>query len=730
MRDRARPAEPPEDSPSGTRFTGARGGRPLRRFVRAATAGATLAIAVVSGTHVPLSAQEAGWNGARALELIERARERRALPIVDSLLRSYQSRANGRVYFYLDRRGDGDRTLVKTDQIALEVFWTAPNLTKQRIVGLRDESRLPNRMRYHLDHLTVVQNEFGDAIRLGDGDEVSDVPHPAAPGSDSIYDFRLADSLTLRLPGAPEPIRAYEIEVRPRNRNRAAIVGSLYVDRASADIVRMTFTFTPVSYVDPRLDYINISLDNSLWEGRYWLPHEQAVEIRRQIPELDFIAGAVILGRFRVSDYRLNVDLPVTTFLGYRVETVPLEEREAYPFESGLYEELDDVGLEPPPTMAELRAEAARLIGVSTLSGLPRFRLSLGGASEVFRYDRAEGAFLGVGLSWQPAQLLRAELSGGFTSGAEHGVLGAGLRASVPDGPELHVQGYVNELRDVGVRPGSAGIISTLAAMTQGDDFRDPLYASGVRAGVRLPRERFDVVAEARSERHRSATLTRSTAPFSAASAFRPVRPTDEGWLHSVEFGLDRLAPLGDTPGWGGRLSLEAGVFDGTGFVRPTIDAAWQRTSEDLRTHVRMRGAAGLAHSFDDQVSPAAQQHFVLGGRNTLPGYGYRGYAGDVFSVLDATIERDVLWPWLRVRALAAVGASGRIAELPTDVGSASRISPFSAWGTATTDGLRPSVGAGVGLLWDLFHVDLARGLRGGEWQVILSVNRRLWGLL
>src|SRR5690606_29262744 len=115
----------------------------------------------------------------------------------------------------------------------------------------RDESTFPNRMVYHLDHLTVVQNGFGDVIRLGDGDEVRDVPHPAAAGADAVYDYRLADSLTLRLPGRPEPIRAYEIEVRPQDMNAPALIGSVYVDRETADIVRMTFTFTPASYVDP-----------------------------------------------------------------------------------------------------------------------------------------------------------------------------------------------------------------------------------------------------------------------------------------------------------------------------------------------------------------------------------------------------------------------------------------------------------------------------------------------
>ena len=99
---------------------------------------------------------------------MERATVRRDLPRGDSTLRNYTARANGFVYFYLDRQESDERTLVKVDQIALELYWMSPERTKQRIVGLRDVSRLPNRMYYHLDHLTVVQNGFGDVIKIGD----------------------------------------------------------------------------------------------------------------------------------------------------------------------------------------------------------------------------------------------------------------------------------------------------------------------------------------------------------------------------------------------------------------------------------------------------------------------------------------------------------------------------------------------------------------------------------
>jgi len=678
----------------------------------------------------PAAAQEQGWNTPRSMELVERARERRALPIADSSLRSYESRAHGRVYFYLDRRASERRILIKTDQIALDVFWQAPDLTKQRIIGLRDESRLPNNMRYHLDHLTVVQNEFGNAIRLGDGDEVRDVPHPAAPGSDSIYDFRLVDSLSIRLPGSAEPIRAYEIQARPKRTDRAAIVGSLFVDRATADIVRMTFTFTPVSYVDRRLDYINISLDNSLWEGRYWLPHEQSVEIRRQIPELDFVAGAVILGRFRISNYRLNLELPPTTFLGTGVDAEPPAVRELFDFPEGLYDELQDEGLAPPPSMSDLRAEAARLVGLQTLSGLPRFRLSLGAASDVFRYDRAEGAFLGLGTSWQPGPSFRAEFSGGFASGPEHGSFTLGFQLAPAGGPSWRVEGYANTIRDLAVRPGAAGVLSTLTSIGWADDFRDPFFASGGRVsgsfevspGLRL-------TAGARSERHRSPSLVRSIAPLSGGSLFRPIREIDEGWLHVVDLSLERPEPDNEAPGWGGRLSLEAGAFEGDGLIRPEAEVTWRRTTADLRTHFRVRASAGLSLGLAGDAAPAppaAQQYFVFGGRNTLPGYAYRSFAGNLYALTDVDMARDVAWPWLRVHALAAVG----YADLPDDDGEAGGISPFDAWDVRMTRGLRPSVGAGVGLLWDVLRIDLNRGLRGGEWQVTLAVNERLWGVL
>lgn len=338
-----------------------------------------------------------GWNEPLALDLVSRARATRAGVLGDSSLRSYQSQAEGYVYFYVDRPEVEERTLVRTDQLALEVLWKAPGMARQRIVGRRDEKALPTSINYHLDHLSVVQDEFEDVIRLGDGDEVQDVPHPVAPAAEQVYDYRVTDSLTLAY-GGQDQVRVYELQVRPRRPDEPGFVGTVYLDRERASIVRMVFSFTPSSYVDPYLDYIRISLDNALWMGEFWLPYRQEVEIRRELPQLDFLAGSVIRARFRVSDYAFNVPLPDLLFNGPLVVNAGSQEQlEAYDFERGLYDDVEEAGLAPSDALAEVQ-EQIREIGMErALSGLAPVRLHLGGASDLLRYNRVEEIAVGLG---------------------------------------------------------------------------------------------------------------------------------------------------------------------------------------------------------------------------------------------------------------------------------------------------------------------------------------------
>src|SRR5215207_6233715 len=83
----------------------------------------------------PLSAQV--WNDARSRALVEQATERRARQIADTALASYKAAAHGYLTF-LAQLGEGftePPKIVKADELSLEVYWRAPNLSKQWIVG-------------------------------------------------------------------------------------------------------------------------------------------------------------------------------------------------------------------------------------------------------------------------------------------------------------------------------------------------------------------------------------------------------------------------------------------------------------------------------------------------------------------------------------------------------------------------------------------------------------------
>ena len=214
-------------------------------------------------------------------------------------------------------------------------------------------------------------------------------------------------------------MRVYEVEVRPRDVQRPGFVGAVYLDRATASIVRMTFTFTPASYVDPYLDYIRISLDNGLWLDRYWLPYRQEAELRRELPQLDFLAGSVIRGRFEIRDYVFNEDLPDGLFGSRTVLAVPEAQRRAFPFEEPIFAGLEEEGLQPSASMEELTAQARQIVRDRALSGLRPARFYWASISDAARYNRSEGAYLGAGTSLRLPAGLSMRMHGGWSFGRD-----------------------------------------------------------------------------------------------------------------------------------------------------------------------------------------------------------------------------------------------------------------------------------------------------------------------
>ena len=640
------------------------------------------------------TASQADWNDPAVLELMRRARETRQRPVADTALQSYQAEGRGFVYFFLDRPGSSERTLIKADQVALDLYWAAPNRTQQTIVGLRDEEVLPTNIRYHLDHLTVVQDDFGDWITLGEGDEVSRVLHPMGPGAPGIYDYRLADSLTLRYGGDATEVRVYEVEVRPKAPEMPGFVGSVYLDRQRAAIVRMGFTFTPSSYLDPYLDHIRISLDNALWLGDYWLPYQQVVELRRELPIMDLQAGSIIRGRFEIGGYTFN-EVDEAVFQGAPIRMVPEAFRADFPFERGLYDDLEREGLTPAPPLEEVRSRAQELLREQVLSGLAPARLHLPSLSRGLRYNRAEGLFVGGGLHLRPGDEPTLHLLGGWAFGADHPTVDLRIQGTRgPLLPELRL--YWNDLRDLGPHPTIAPTLNGLATALLDRDYLDPFYARGGHfelarpGGARTPRVRLTL------EDHEPARRT-------TAEGTRPVRPVEPGLMAALTVGIPLEAPAG------GRAELRlTGARQGdASFVRLRGDAAWRWTPTAPWSALELTLSWGLV-----SAGAPVQHRWYLGGRGTLDGHRYRRLTGRAFWLARATATRPIRPPFLGVRALAAVGGT----HLEPD-------DPGSGW-PSLDQGIRASVGAGLSLGWDVLRLDLLRGLGpDGGWELSFSVR-------
>ena len=665
----------------------------------------SVALAMTLAGPEPLAAQD-GWNDDRALDLVRRARAVRQTTITEQGLQSYAADARGYVYFFVDQEGTEERSLVRTDQVALEVYWQAPNRTRQRIVGLRDEEQLPTNINYHLDHLTVVQDNFDDRIRLGDDDEVSAVVHPLAPGSETTYDFALGDSLTIQFAGLDEPIRVFEIRVRPVDVSEPGFVGSVFVDRGTAGVVRMRFTFTPASYVDGYLDYIRISLDNALWDGRYWLPHQQMVELRREVPFLDFPMGSVIRARYEISGYRLNEPLADLLFVGPRITAEPEARRRAFPFEEDLYAQIDAEGLGPAPDLDEIQDQAAELVRNQYLGGTGPVRLYIPDVSSVLRYNRAEGTVVGAGVSYRPSGSVGFRLAAGYGFGRKEA-----LGRLVADGgerrPETRLAAYVNEPRDIGPVQAASGAVNTLASLLVERDFQDLFFVSGLRASQGIQAGEVSLEFGARWEQQRSAQDVISD----ESSDFRPVLPALEGDLVLLDVGATWERA---NSGLGAQASVDLATFEGETFGVLKVGADWTRERlQGRRTLVQVRAEGGV-----NAGSPPPQHRFLLGGRGTLPGYDFRSWLGDSFWLARADGRVALWWPWVSGRVFAAAGGTSQRLDVP------------DGWTLDDSDGARGSAGVGLDLLWDVVRLEAGRGLNGGDWEFNFFASKRFWPIL
>ena len=674
-------------------------------------------VVAVAALLAPLGASAQEWNSDSALALARRAIDRRDRTASDTALRDYKAQAHG-FLFFLGQFGEGltePPRLVKADQLELEVYWKAPQLSKQRIVGWRDRAELPTDINYHRDHLGIVQNNFGRVVRLGEGDEVRDVPHPLAPGGTDLYDFALGDTVTLVLP--QRAVRVVALRVRPKDFAQARLVGTLFVDAETADLVRLAFNFTPRAYLDPQLEDVSIVLDNALWEGRFWLPYRQEVEIRRRATWLDIPARGIIRGRWEIDGYVFNVGLDDRWFAGEEIVALPKAQRDSFPWSGPLAAAIQDIA-EPvrQGDLQAVRAEVARIAGRRALSGLRAQRLGVRGVSDVLRANRVEGLAAGAGIVWRvPGDQLevRALAGYGFADRRVHGTV------ALASGLGIELAGY-RQVRDVADAPVIAPLLNSIASQEFGDDYGDYYLATGARAALHR-----GLGGGARSEwrasvtRERIASLAVRAEP--ATGQFRPNPPVRDGDFSVASVTLRRRSEgFAVRRDLAAEITVEGGRADGgPGYVRVAAAGHLLVPAGGSRVLVRLQGGAA-----GDGLPP--HRAFVLGGRGTLLGDDFREWGGRRTVLVHLEWRAPV--PFVRMAAGPYARTPGTITLAPyVAVGWSDRPVPGTPW--RATPGTRVTLGLGVEWL-GVIRLDAGYGLQSRRARVAFDVTRDFWDIL
>jgi len=692
----------------------------MMRTLRAAMAASGLILA--SGA-VALPAQES-WNDARTLELVRAATARRALQLADTGLKSYTARATGTLTF-LAQLGEGflqSPALVKSDQLALEVYWGAPDRSKQRIVGRRDTLLLPTDINYHRDHLGIIQNNFPDVIRLGDGDEVLDVPHPLSERGQRAYDYRIADSLAIR--GSGVSVDVMMISVRPKDPSLPAAVGAVYVERASASVVRMTFSFTRAALRDRQLEDVSVLLENGLVEGRFWLPRRQEIEIRRSASWMDFPARGIIRGRWEICCIQANIDISPQTFVGEEIiEAGSPEQLRAYPFEGTVLDAVpEDVRALDAEEVRAVQEEARRLVQASALARTRTSNLAARSISDFVRGDRVEGLALGAGVSQRLGYGFALGAGGryGFADSRWKGRGSFSWRRASGLSVSLH---GTDDWLQLGEVPEVSSVRNSLASQEFGSDWTNPIGARGGALRVERPRVSSGNVFAEFAVRHERPLAINAT---SAHGRFGATVPAAEIDRRQLTLGWERTRLLHEGSG---RLrgSLRVSGAEVRGAAAAVPDARVGRASGEIELALTLPTgrlltrtvAAGTSAGVDVPIQDAVR----FGGPVTGPGYGFHSLVGGV------GVSQRLEW-------------QGRVPFVPINLGRFGRVpatlvlAPYlhGVWIGRPVGGVdggwHPSLGVGTIGFFDLLRVDVARGLRDGRWMFSLDVARELWPVL
>jgi len=634
---------------------------------------------------------------------------------------------------------------VTIDEFVSNVRWNREGVLHQRVLGhrVRMLAPAPYSLGSVLEGPWVVPHLYGSTIRvlsstIGAGGAARGAPpeavHPFGERGPEFYRYLAGD--TIRIYTQAGSVALVPVTVQPRastgSRSLRLVVGSFWIDTERAAVARARFGFT-----EPGGGLIGqtgtfLELENGLWEGRYWLPFRQ----RRELQVSSSLLGGGVSGRI------------VNAFEGYELNTgwVPerpertLLVREAARASDTLFTGWAAVVGADAAAARSSDFDDLRLVITGTTPGASALRLTpyYARGEDLFRYNRVEGPYLGVGARLMPADPLkrRWDLYGtagwAFTEQAARGELIGRWRTQAPGGPrdlpryEL-VGGLYRRLVDArSFHPSFEwSWFYSFSALLAGTDERDYYDARGVEMRAQRLSGPFAASLGARYEQQDTVSRNTTGFLFGTAKRFSPLARFEPGRHAALEADLSYSRGAGAF-GLGNGLTTAFGAEQGLADFRFTRVVG-------LLSFRRAAGPLVLAGRLDaGHVTDGAppQRLFRFGSMEGLSGFEANEFGGST-----AALGRARLLVPLPPRGAEPLARSGPFFLPPprpafvllgeagwADVSDQLR-PELERLGARPTDGVIGSVGAGVSVFEDAISLEYSVPLnvpegerRAGRW--------------
>nr|AHN97946.1 hypothetical protein [uncultured bacterium lac160] len=249
----------------------------------------------------------------------------------DSAVSNYRARIHYRLAVGLGRRRWARVPTSAVEEQVADVQWQRPNDLRVDVIGRRARSRSEIRLSSVWDRPWFVPRSVDDSVRIfSDEFPATGALHPLASEAPAWYRYGLAGDLSVT-PGQGGTLRLLQVEVTPRRTGLALVAGEMWIDSASAEVVRFAFRYVGtglwvrpegsersdsssarlINRIANQIVSIDADLEYGLQDGRFWMPYRQVVSGRVRIP---LVSDVVIPFRAVTTfdDFEINTGRPIT----------------------------------------------------------------------------------------------------------------------------------------------------------------------------------------------------------------------------------------------------------------------------------------------------------------------------------------------------------------------------------------------------------------------------------